>query len=239
VLVDYETKIVSVGQAAREFLTIVIGLALAYALATRAPLFEGIEEGNVSLSPQVKALFVYIVYASRFYVNNWIYLAESYNEATIKKKQLNEKKKEGRRLLSRVYTDLLLTIYTALIISIVPLFSLSKPAIYAKVAIWLTWCLIAHYVADAVALAVTTVSSGQTTPLNRIRSSLWIMNNVSFALLFGIGLWIYDQMEFNWLLNMLLLNCVIAIAITLVTPLLVNLQEIRRSRTDVRASAGE
>jgi len=235
--VDYETKIVSVGEAAREFLTIVIGLALAYAIATRAPEFEGIQDGDIKLNWQIEALFVYIIYASRFYVNNWLYLAESYNEATIRGQQLNKSIKQGRHVLMRVYFDLFLTIYTALIISIVPLFFLSRNATQAKVAFWLMCCLIAHYAFDAVALVVTTVFSTQTTLLNRTRSRLWIANNALFAGMFVVYYVKYGAMAFNWLLLMLLLNSAIAIAITLITPVFVYVLENRNRPPRMRAGA--
>src|SRR5262249_48477702 len=57
--VDYETKIFSIATASREFLTIVIGLALSYAIATRASEIPGIKTGELEIwCSQVGAVFV-------------------------------------------------------------------------------------------------------------------------------------------------------------------------------------
>src|SRR3954451_3316233 len=88
---NYVAKIAAIAEAAKEFLTIVVGLALAYAIATRGPEIPGLKNGSMILwSNAVGALAVYILYASRFYINNWLYLSESYNKEFLEQMKLND-----------------------------------------------------------------------------------------------------------------------------------------------------
>ena len=89
-LTDYETKTAAIASAAREFLTIVIGVALSYVIAVRGPEIPGIKNGDTTIwCSQVGAILVYILYASRFYINNWLYLSESYDSKLLEAMRLN------------------------------------------------------------------------------------------------------------------------------------------------------
>ena len=61
--VDYVKKVASVSDVSKEFLTIVVGLGLSYAIATRGPELNGIKEGTGTFtvwSAEVGALLVYV-----------------------------------------------------------------------------------------------------------------------------------------------------------------------------------
>jgi hypothetical protein len=222
---SYATKIVAVADASKEFLTVVVGLALAYAIATRGPEIPGIKTGSMTIwCSEVFALGVYILYASRFYINNWIYLSESYDKQLLEGLRLDEpsNKWKARMILARVYFDLILSVYTAILISFSSVFGLSASgnldsAQWHNISWWLMICLMAHYVVDSAVLFGTIVISHNNTLLNRMRSSLWIVNNLIFVFIFALHL---HDVDYSWLLFMVLWNCVIAIVITGTSPLI-------------------
>ena len=224
--VNYETKTAAIATAAREFLTIVIGVALGYAIAVRGPDIPGLKIGSPTMTiwcREVGALAVYILYASRFYLNNWLYLSESYDDKLLESMRLNapENRSTARWLMARCYLDLILSVYSAIIISVASIFGLSASGGLVEeqwhhIAQWLMWCLMAHYAVDGLILFFTTFLKGKS-QLNRVRSSLWILNNFIFFILFAFH---NNDVEYSWLLWALFWNCVAAIVITLVSPIL-------------------
>jgi hypothetical protein len=105
--VDYVKKVASVSDVSKEFLTIVVGLGLSYAIATRGPELNGIKEGTGTFTvwnAEVGALLVYVFYASRFFINNWLYLSDSYDDEALKILNLNNNGNiwRARKILARV-----------------------------------------------------------------------------------------------------------------------------------------
>jgi len=222
---DYETKIAAIAAASKEFLTVVVGVALAYAIATRGPEIPGLRTGTMTIwCSQVGALAVYIFYASRFYINNWLYLSESYDEKLLSSMNFDKtsNKSKARKCLARAYFDLILSIYTAVVISFVAILGLSASGNltadqWHNIAWWLMLFLMAHYLIDSIVLLGTIVIS-HNKPLNKMRSGCWVANNFVFFMLFVIH---FGDVKYGWLLKMLFYNCMIAVVITAVSPLLV------------------
>jgi hypothetical protein len=206
------SKIMSRIRASKEFLVIVLALGLTNSIV------EGLRyQDDYLLNKDIiglLALFVFIIYASRFYLNNWIYLSESYD-----KEELMEKCgiTDLRGILVNARLDLFASMFTGIVVLIISMM-LDK----RRFLILLSF-LIAHYVVDFYVLLRNilrrTAEHGvDTTYFKRARA--WLINHLGFSIVFAFLIPVLYFIPENRTVQLLGLafwffNCVAAIGITL------------------------
>jgi hypothetical protein len=203
--------------AAKEFLVIVIGLGLTGAIAEKLKHDVGTDHaiGGEMSGFDLLATAVFVIYASRFFFNNWIYLSDSYSENKLAALSSTD---EMRAVLGRARIDLLLNIFTGIIVCVAAMM------LYRDRVEWLTLCIVAHYLIDLGALWYTVLNrkdmkNGQEPKM----VTAWIINNGSFTAIFlilmGILLtngqekpllvtWVDYLVLGFWLINSLVAFCI-------------------------------
>lgn len=146
-----KAKISARAVAGQQFMIIVIGLGITAAIGKFAELFKN--PSDVPSEDQVFILAVFLIYATRFFFNNWLYLSESYDLALLDDlqdiiKRRSIKTKYFMTILRCVNFDIGLAIFTglacALTGTLVFIESVHTPVVVA---------LVVHYLFDATILA--------------------------------------------------------------------------------------
>jgi hypothetical protein len=183
-------------EAAKQFLVVAIGLGLTNSIveklrytigASQAPVPPG-DVGAAAPDPFFHfpsfVLFVFGVYAIRFFFNNYLYLHQSYSDY-----RLDELESEGEPLTPLVFSsglDLGLSIFTGIIMSIISMTLMEAGQRLRYLLIF----LIFHYIIDAAVLG-RNILARRTEPgygPEFSKVGLWLLFNVIFTMLFGFVL---------------------------------------------------
>lgn len=239
-------------EAGKQFLVVVIGLGLTSSIAEKLKYRLGeniiginwsgdtlvngetkysISSYDNSLSPPFDSEFssidtvclgVFLIYAIRFFFNNYIYLCEAYD--TEKLRGLDSDK---LKYISRcAFLDLLLSLFTGVVICIVSM------ALDVSRTLYLLSLIILHYLIDTIIMGLNAYRRRAELHAKRLflRVALWLVNNLVFMFYFLFLLllmFVYPHKlpprdwlsgYFSWTIWPWLANCCIAYIITILLP---------------------
>ena len=184
-------------EAAKQFLVVAIGLGLTNSIVEKlkyatdpGPMVN--QDNDPFFQFPAFVLFVFGVYAIRFFFNNYMYLHQSYDDHRLD--ELEAKGEDLRRLVFNSYYDLFLSIFTGVIMSVISM-TLTEGGRRLKVLLIL---LIFHYLIDAIVLGRNVfrrrAEPGYEREFNRVFT--WLLSNIVFIMVF-ILLLILDNLRID------------------------------------------
>jgi hypothetical protein len=182
-------------EAAKQFLVVAIGVGLTnaiveklkYAIDANQPSPQGAVAEDPFFHFPSFVLFVFGVYAIRFFFNNYIYLHQSYDD-----QRLDELEAEGRSLKPLIFSsglDLGLSIFTGVMMTIISM-TLSNKGDRLK---YLLIFLVLHYAIDAAVLGRNIFTRKDEPGFGREFKKVfsWLFSNVIFIMIY-LGLLFLD-----------------------------------------------
>jgi hypothetical protein len=161
-------------------------------------------------------LIVYLIYAGRFLLNNWLFLSRFYNKDWLGALNTHDL----AQAIGKSTLDFLLTIFTGLIIC------LASMAIYRDRLDYLCICLAMHYLVDIGILKNSIATIDRQRHDGREVAKQWHINNAFFSavfILYVMFIWfqpwrielnqIHDDAAAWFLISLWLVNSVIALTI--------------------------
>ena len=212
---NIKARIVARATAGQQFMIIVIGLGITAAIGNSTGIFKIPVDG-----PKIFILSVFLLYAVRFFFNNWLYMSESYDESLLDDLEQRLKTNGARKsyfltVLRCVNFDVGLAIFTGLACALI-----GTLIFVAQACAAITLALIVHYGLDASIMIHNARSRWLEKPaeyaFNITRVICWFSNNLVFTGIF-LGMLMFASSNEETLMiivGLWMVNSFIALGIT-------------------------